>query len=97
MKDVWVHTAVFLVPYFVLISLTGNDYVEGAPLKPCADLVIQSRRERREREETELAIKLAMERRKNKGDNDSDSDESEKGKKVVVKKDKQKHVFEKRQ
>ncbi|XP_060596380.1 uncharacterized protein LOC132750419 isoform X2 [Ruditapes philippinarum] len=57
-------------------KLIGSEFVEGAPLKPCAELVINSRKERRMRAEQEKE-RLEEEERKVKGekvDGDSDSD-----------------------
>ncbi|XP_053398553.1 uncharacterized protein LOC123556357 isoform X5 [Mercenaria mercenaria] len=57
-------------------KLIGSEFVEGAPLKPCADLVIQSRKERRMKEEEEKE-RLREKEQKAKGERsggDSDSD-----------------------
>ncbi|XP_052282684.1 uncharacterized protein LOC127879720 isoform X3 [Dreissena polymorpha] len=53
----------------------GSEFVEGSPLKPCADMVMRSRRERREAEEVEKERLRLLEKHELVGTSDSDSDE----------------------
>lgn len=51
---------------------TGSEFVEAAPLKPCADLVINSRKERKLREDLEKERELEAKSKGKKGENESD-------------------------
>ena len=68
-------------------TFAGSENVEDAPLKPCANLVINSRKERRDKEVAEKARLQELERSKgdNCGDNDKEEDDSN-GKKTDKKK-----------
>lgn len=60
---------------FCLYIVTGSEFVESAPLKPCANMVMKSRRERREREEAERQ-KLQETGTKDQSDSDEDDNEA---------------------